>query len=101
MLAMFVGALCHDLDHRGFNNKFMIDIGSPLAAIYSTSTMEHHHFNMTVALLQQEQDSCNILRGLGPEEYKQLLGNMKHCILATDLALFFPNKAKLAQLQVD
>ena len=22
----------------------------------------------------------------------QVLGNMKHCILATDLALFFPNK---------
>ena len=50
---MFVGAICHDLDHRGFNNKFMIDIGSPLAAIYSTSTMEHHHFNMTVTILQQ------------------------------------------------
>ena len=52
-LAMFIGAICHDLDHRGFNNKFMIDIGSPLAAIYSTSTMEHHHFNMTVTILQQ------------------------------------------------
>ena len=52
-LAMFIGALCHDLDHRGFNNKFMIDIGSPLAAIYSTSTMEHHHFNMTIIILQQ------------------------------------------------
>ena len=50
---MFVGAICHDLDHRGFNNKFMIDVGSPLAAIYSTSTMEHHHFNMTVTILQQ------------------------------------------------
>ena len=52
-LSMFIGAICHDLDHRGFNNKFMIDIGSPLAAIYSTSTMEHHHFNMTVTILQQ------------------------------------------------
>ena len=31
----------------------MIDIGSPLAAIYSTSTMEHHHFNMAVIILQQ------------------------------------------------
>ena len=50
---MFVGALCHDLDHRGFNNKFMIDIGSPLAAIYSTSTMENHHFNMAIIILQQ------------------------------------------------
>ena len=52
-LSMFVGAICHDLDHRGFNNKFMIDIASPLAAIYSTSTMEHHHFNMSVIILQQ------------------------------------------------
>jgi cAMP and cAMP-inhibited cGMP 3',5'-cyclic phosphodiesterase 10 len=31
-------------------------------------------------------------------EYKQVLGYVKHCILATDLALFFPNKAKLSQL---
>ena len=85
MLSMFIGALCHDLDHRGFNNKFMIDIGSPLAAIYSTSTMEHHHFNMTIIILQQENH--NIFSKLNPEEYKQVLGNMKHCILATDLGM--------------
>ena len=66
---MFIGALCHDLDHRGFNNKFMIDIGSPLAAIYSTSTMEHHHFNMTIIILQHEPN--NIFRKLSSEEYKQ------------------------------
>ena len=115
---MFVGAICHDLDHRGFNNKFMIDVGSPLAAIYSTSTMEHHHFNMTVTILQQ--DSHNIFAKMSPEEYRyilrkrsfelvrettfylpfdrQILGNIKHCILATDLALFFPNKARLTNI---
>ena len=75
MLAMFIGALCHDLDHRGFNNKFMIDIGSPLAAIYSTSTMEHHHFNMTVNILQVEQN--NILKKLSSDEYKQVR-NIRH-----------------------
>ena len=58
---MFIGAICHDLDHRGFNNKFMIDIGSPLAAIYSTSTMEHHHFNMAVIILQQVMDDITNL----------------------------------------
>ena len=26
---------------------------SPLASIYSTSTMENHHFNMTINILQQ------------------------------------------------
>ncbi|XP_044731817.1 probable 3',5'-cyclic phosphodiesterase pde-5 [Chrysoperla carnea] len=95
-LALFIGGLCHDLDHRGKNNKFMLDTESPLAAIYSTSTMEHHHFNQTVTILQQE--GHNIFSKLSSVEYKQVLGLVKHCILATDLALFFPNRAKLLQL---
>jgi hypothetical protein len=47
----------------------MIDIGSPLAAIYSTSTMEHHHFNMAINILQQVciffllNMAINILKG--------------------------------------
>ena len=114
-MGLWVGAICHDLDHRGFNNKFMIDIGSPLAAVYSTSTMENHHFQMGVSILQQEPN--NILASLNPEEYKsvrkilikcfyslyflQVLSSMKSCILATDLALFFPNKARLANIVKD
>lgn len=95
-LALFIGALCHDLDHRGKNNKFMLDTESPLANIYSTSTMEHHHFNQTVTILQQE--GHNIFSKLSSSEYKQVLGLLKHCILATDLALFFPNKARLCKI---
>ncbi|XP_058455487.1 probable 3',5'-cyclic phosphodiesterase pde-5 isoform X2 [Malaya genurostris] len=95
-LALFIGSLCHDLDHRGKNNKFMLDTESPLAAIYSTSTMEHHHFNQTVTILQQE--GHNIFSKLSSSEYKQVLSLIKHCILATDLALFFPNKEKLNTL---
>ncbi len=52
-LSLYISALAHDLDHRGKNNKFMADTASPLAAIYSTSTMENHHFNITVTILQQ------------------------------------------------
>ncbi|CAG7730521.1 unnamed protein product [Allacma fusca] len=52
-LSLYVGCLCHDLDHRGRNNQFMLDTSSPLANIYTTSTLEHHHFNQTVAILQQ------------------------------------------------
>lgn len=58
--------------------------------------MEHHHFNQTVTILQQE--GHNIFAKLNSNEYKQVLGLIKHCILATDLALFFPNKAKLSML---
>ena len=44
------------------------------------------------------QESHNIFAKLNPDEYRQVLGNMKHCILATDLALFFPNKARLSSI---
>ena len=179
-----MGAICHDLDHRGYNNKFMIDIKSPLAQviimvitrhvndvcrylvwrecgssqnprnflsvtifenaekhfcqcydnvliegketpspnivlficetshtcltmtmimtmiiiaqIYTTSTMENHHFTMGVSILQQEANS--IFDCLNPEEYKEALDVMKKAILATDLAMFFPNKARLANI---
>ena len=35
---------------------------------------------------------------LGSEKECVAISNMKHCILATDLALFFPNKARLANI---
>lgn len=95
-LALFVACLCHDLDHRGKNNSFMINSASPLAAVYSTSTMEHHHFNMTITILQHE--GHNIFKHLTSDEYKQVLGDIRHSILATDLALFFGNKDKLKKL---
>lgn len=95
-LAMFFASLCHDLDHRGRTNSWMKNEQTPLAAVYSTSTMEHHHFNQTITILQHE--GHNIFSHLSPAEYKTVLGYMKECILATDLALFFGNKSKLKEL---
>lgn len=95
-LALYVSCLCHDLDHRGKNNAYMKSMMTPLASIYTTSVMEHHHFNQTVTILQQ--DGHNILKSMTSAEYKQVLSLIKHCILATDLALFFSNKAELNKI---
>lgn len=46
--------LCHDLDHRGTNNAFQLKTDSPLAILYTTSTMEHHHFDQCVMILNSE-----------------------------------------------
>ncbi len=51
-IALFVACLCHDLDHRGKNNDWMKNESTPLAAVYTTSTLEHHHFNQTITILQ-------------------------------------------------
>ncbi|XP_061192599.1 probable 3',5'-cyclic phosphodiesterase pde-5 isoform X5 [Saccostrea echinata] len=95
-LALYIACLCHDLDHRGKTNAFMVKSAAPLAAIYSTSTMEHHHFNHTVTILQNE--GHNIFKHLTSAEYKQILSDIRHCILATDLALFFGNRSRLQDI---
>eukprot|EP00794_Sanderia_malayensis_P004717 gene4717-5340_t len=95
-IALFVACLCHDLDHRGKNNDWMKNESTPLAAVYTTSTLEHHHFNQTITILQHE--GHNIFSHLNSTEYKQVLGYIKDCILATDLATFFGNKARLGEI---
>lgn len=47
------------------------------------------------------QEGHNILKSLSSEDYKYVLRLIKQCILATDLALFFPNRAKLNALVVE
>ncbi|XP_071389697.1 dual 3',5'-cyclic-AMP and -GMP phosphodiesterase 11A-like [Centroberyx affinis] len=55
ILALIVGCVCHDLDHRGTNNAFQAKTGSALSLLYGTSaTLEHHHFNHAVMILQSE-----------------------------------------------
>lgn len=44
------------------------------------------------------KEGHNIFNKLSNTDYKQVLGLLKHCILATDLAMFFPNKARLSRI---
>lgn len=53
-MALIVACLCHDLDHRGTNNSFQIKTSSPLAQLYSTSTLEHHHFDQSLMILNSQ-----------------------------------------------
>ena len=48
---MLVACICHDLDHRGTNNTFERKRNNPLARLYSTSTLERHHLNHCLLLL--------------------------------------------------
>ncbi|KAA0716123.1 Dual 3',5'-cyclic-AMP and -GMP phosphodiesterase 11A [Triplophysa tibetana] len=88
ILALIVGCICHDLDHRGTNNAFQAKTGSALSLLYGTSaTLEHHHFNHAVMILQSE--GHNIFSNLSSKEYSELMQLLKQSILATDLTLYF------------
>ncbi|KAK6485044.1 dual 3',5'-cyclic-AMP and -GMP phosphodiesterase 11A-like isoform X2 [Huso huso] len=97
MLALIVGCLCHDLDHRGTNNAFQAKTGSALSQLYGTSaTLEHHHFNHAVMILQSE--GHNIFANLSSREYSDLMQLLKQSILATDLTLYFEKRSEFFEL---
>ncbi|XP_055067755.2 dual 3',5'-cyclic-AMP and -GMP phosphodiesterase 11A isoform X2 [Misgurnus anguillicaudatus] len=92
-LALMVGCLCHDLDHRGTNNAFQAKSGSALSLLYGTSaTLEHHHFNHAVMILQSE--GHNIFANLCSKEYSNMMQLLKQAILSTDLTLYFKRRTK-------
>ncbi|XP_072499949.1 cAMP and cAMP-inhibited cGMP 3',5'-cyclic phosphodiesterase 10A isoform X2 [Notamacropus eugenii] len=93
---LLIACLCHDLDHRGFSNSYLQKFDHPLAALYSTSTMEQHHFSQTVSLLQLE--GHNIFSSLNSSEYEQVLEIIRKAIIATDLALYFGNRKQLEEM---
>ncbi|KAK0142218.1 Dual 3',5'-cyclic-AMP and -GMP phosphodiesterase 11A [Merluccius polli] len=107
-LALMVGCMCHDLDHRGTNNAFQAKTGSALALLYGTSaTLEHHHFNHAVMILQSEASTSlhllhlastllghNIFANLSSKEYSNMMQLLKQAILSTDLTLHFQRRSK-------
>lgn len=87
ILGLIVACFCHDLDHRGTNNAFQTKTDSPLAILYSTSTMEHHHFDQCIMILNSEGN--NIFQALSPDDYRCVMKIVESAILSTDLAEYF------------
>ncbi|GIY07876.1 dual 3',5'-cyclic-AMP and -GMP phosphodiesterase 11, partial [Caerostris darwini] len=95
-LSLLIACLCHDLDHRGTNNSFLKKSNSPLAQLYSTSIMEHHHFDQCILLLNSEGNQ--ILSHLSTEEYMNVVNVLEDAILATDLTVYYKRQFTFAQL---
>jgi len=82
-VALFLSAICHDIDHRGLTNKFNNDQSTLLASLHQDATMEHHHFRMTIGLLTHGE--TNFLMNWPARRYSELISCIKFCILSTDL----------------
>lgn len=96
IFGLLVACLCHDLDHRGTNNAFQTKTDSPLAILYSTSTMEHHHFDQCVMILNSEGN--NIFQALSPDDYRKVMKIVETAILSTDLAMYFKKRNSFLDL---
>lgn len=85
MFAMLMAALCHDVDHRGYNNAFEIMTRSELALRYNDSSpLENHHCARTFELALNK-DECNFFQDLDQGNYNLIRKRMIAGILATDM----------------
>uniref|UniRef100_A0A671KS62 Phosphodiesterase n=1 Tax=Sinocyclocheilus anshuiensis TaxID=1608454 RepID=A0A671KS62_9TELE len=96
VLALMIATLSHDLDHRGVNNSYIKRSEHPLAQLYCHSTMEHHHFDQCLMILNSPGNQ--ILSGLSLDEYKATLKMIEKAILATDLALYMKKRTEFFEL---
>ncbi|XP_056119207.1 high affinity cGMP-specific 3',5'-cyclic phosphodiesterase 9A [Rhinichthys klamathensis goyatoka] len=84
LLIMLTSAVCHDLDHTGYNNAYQINARTELALRYNDiSPLENHHCAVAFEIL--EKNESNIFRNLSTEHYKRIREGIIKCILATDM----------------
>lgn len=85
ILILIVSAICHDLDHPGYNNAYQINARTELALRYNDiSPLENHHCAVAFEIL--ECKDCNIFANVPREQFRHIREGMIRCILATDMA---------------
>ncbi|KAJ8723529.1 hypothetical protein PYW08_003441 [Mythimna loreyi] len=96
-IGLMLSGLCHDLDHPGFNNNFLTLVKHPLAAMYKTSALEHHHYFLAKKMIEDKK----LLARFPPEFQERIMEEIKYDILCTDLAVYFQIRAQLTPLLAD
>ncbi|XP_069745302.1 high affinity cGMP-specific 3',5'-cyclic phosphodiesterase 9A isoform X1 [Narcine bancroftii] len=85
ILILMSAAVCHDLDHPGYNNTYQINARTELAVRYNDiSPLENHHCAVAFQIISKPE--CNIFRNMDPEIAKQIRQGIITLILATDMA---------------
>lgn len=90
---MIIGGACHDHEHPGFNNVYLIETRDDIAIKYNdVSVLENHHVASTFSLIKQ--DKYNIFKNFEKADYKKVRKTMINCILATDMSKHFADLGK-------
>lgn len=85
ILELMTAAICHDLDHPGYNNTYQINARTELAIRYNDiSPLENHHCAVAFSILSNPD--ANIVANLSSEDFKHLREGVISLILATDMS---------------
>lgn len=83
LLSSILAAVCHDLDHPGVTQSFLVATKNPLAGLYNNqSVLENHHWRFASSIFKESQ----LFDHFDPKVYDEMKLQMKQLILATDIA---------------
>jgi hypothetical protein len=92
--ALIVSALCHDLEHPGVNNPFLVSSRSDLATLYNDrSVLENHHCCRAFQLMLHSE--IQLVSHFDNADYITFRAVVLQNILATDMARHGEYTAKL------
>lgn len=87
-VTLLISATVHDVGHPGFNNAFMVAVGTSQALIYNDqSVLENYHCSLTFQIIQKEKN--NILKNMNKEEKNSFRKLLINNVLSTDLGKHF------------
>ncbi|KAK7789545.1 hypothetical protein R5R35_010323 [Gryllus longicercus] len=89
-----IAALCHDLDHPGYTNNFLQLTNHALSLLYTESTLENHHFQVAMLII----NTCDIFSNLSKQTFKELTQEIHDAIIATDLAYYFRVRGRIVKI---
>ncbi|XP_076320072.1 uncharacterized protein LOC143230423 isoform X2 [Tachypleus tridentatus] len=82
IMASLLGAVCHDIDHPGVSQPFLIATSNHLAALYKNfSVLENHHWRSAISCLRETE----LLSHLSREVRDDVECQIRSLILATDI----------------
>lgn len=97
---LVTAAICHDLDHPGYNNAYQINARTELAIRYNDiSPLENHHCAVAFRILSNPE--TNIFANVDSDAFKRMRAGMTTLILATDMARHSEIMAKFEQCVAD
>uniref|UniRef100_A0A5K3F0I6 PDEase domain-containing protein n=1 Tax=Mesocestoides corti TaxID=53468 RepID=A0A5K3F0I6_MESCO len=80
-MCAILAAICHDIDHPGVNQSFLVKSKQMLSIFYTSSLLENHHSNVTTSVLLQSKAFSDF----STRRWDALKANVKGLILATDI----------------
>lgn len=85
ILGTLLGALCHDVDHPGLNNDFLIAIQHPTALLYNdVSVLENHHCAFSFRIFDA-YPGYDFREGMSESDRRTLRRTFIRGVLATDM----------------